>query len=604
MTSNSKIRVFLIFLIILDLILFFVGLSFIAISYISYENWRYYIMNNFVVNINKFNLSYFNSLMINIRVIGYIFLTIFFIYSYFINKINNKLILQYLSSNLYMIKFDKDKIYHYLKDNIYHLFILLIIIMSGVILRLYYINQPIRYDEAFNYLIYAKNNFIYIISYYNLPNNHIFHTILMKISCNIFGDTIWSIRMPAFIAGVFLIPVTYISASLFFNKKAGLVSSCLVSTSSILIEYSTNGRGYTIICLITMTMIIAFYYALKNRNIFWWILLSILTGIGFYTIPIMLYPFIMVYGWALINIIFYYKNRAILIKYVVTILSSILFTIILYTPVILISGMKKLIRNEFVMPQKISLFIMAIPKMIIDIYLMWNRDLSIIVMIILLLGFIYSIIYFNNISNIKVSIINLGILLISPLILLQRVIPPSRVWLFLLPVYLSYSSAGIVFIMDKTIKSKYYNNIFYFLLILLLLVNSINVIKNKSIYVSQETGTFPEAEEVTYYLKNKLTPEVRIVVLEPSDFPLKYYFSKQNIDASYFINSNTKEPLDEILDKEIQENSIKRIVIIENDEWQQYDLQYIKNKYRINEKIELLKKFKKSKLYITQLSHN
>ena len=56
-------------------------------------------------------------------------------------------------------------------------------------------------------------------------------------------------RLPALIAGILLIPATYLLFRVISNNLAALLSSALVAVSSPLIEFSTNARGYTTVTL-------------------------------------------------------------------------------------------------------------------------------------------------------------------------------------------------------------------------------------------------------------------------------------------------------------------------------------------------------------------
>src|ERR1041384_401379 len=78
----------------------------------------------------------------------------------------------------------------------------------GFILRILDINQSIAYDEAYTFIQYASKPFKYILADYSAPNNHIFHTILMGIAFRFFGGHAWVLRLPAFTAGVLMIPIT------------------------------------------------------------------------------------------------------------------------------------------------------------------------------------------------------------------------------------------------------------------------------------------------------------------------------------------------------------------------------------------------------------
>ena len=52
------------------------------------------------------------------------------------------------------------------------------------------------------------------------------------------------IRLPAFFAGCMLISIAAWVGNQASGRRAGLIAAMIVETSPVLIEYSTNARGY------------------------------------------------------------------------------------------------------------------------------------------------------------------------------------------------------------------------------------------------------------------------------------------------------------------------------------------------------------------------
>ena len=119
--------------------------------------------------------------------------------------------------------------------------------------RAFFMFQPMRLDEAYTFLYYlnvGRDPF-----YYNVPNNHVFHTLLAKIAVLIGGMEPLVIRFPAFVAGVLCIPVIYFVAKS-FNKKTGLLAALGMAVFPYMILYSTMARGYSLIVLLTLLLIL------------------------------------------------------------------------------------------------------------------------------------------------------------------------------------------------------------------------------------------------------------------------------------------------------------------------------------------------------------
>ena len=159
------------------------------------------------------------------------------------------------------IRFDKRSISNTLKylfipkqDPTWVYVILGTITLIGMVIRILSLNRPILYDEAFTFIQYASRSFKYILASYSAPNNHIFHTLLVGITYRLFGGLPWMLRLPAFTAGVMGIPAAYITARRWFSAHQSLAGAALVAMTAGFINYSTNGRGYTMIILFSLLL--------------------------------------------------------------------------------------------------------------------------------------------------------------------------------------------------------------------------------------------------------------------------------------------------------------------------------------------------------------
>jgi len=136
-----------------------------------------------------------------------------------------------------------------------HIFIILrAITLIGFFLRIIDLNQSIAYDEAYTFIHFASRPFKHILADYSAPNNHIFHTILVGVSYRLFGGQAWALRLPAFTAGVLMIPAMYIAARRFFSAYQALAAAGLIAVIPLFINYSVNGRGYTMLVLLALLL--------------------------------------------------------------------------------------------------------------------------------------------------------------------------------------------------------------------------------------------------------------------------------------------------------------------------------------------------------------
>ena len=175
-----------------------------------------------------------------------------------------------------------------------HLLCLCSIFFIGFILRTCFIAQPIRFDEAYTYINYASKPLVFGLTLYSEPNNHLLNTFLIHICYVLFGNSLWALRLPAFCAGLLLIVSFYWWARIFADRNAALLSAGLIATSPVFIEYSTNARGYMLETLFFGLLLLLMHYLKRTDNALAWMLFSLCAALGFYTVPVMVYPFCMI----------------------------------------------------------------------------------------------------------------------------------------------------------------------------------------------------------------------------------------------------------------------------------------------------------------------
>src|SRR5207245_60643 len=158
----------------------------------------------------------------------------------------------------------------------------------------------------------------------------------------IFGGSPWAVRLPAYIGGVLMIPAAYVAVRASNAPAAAIFTAALIAGSSILIEYSTNARGYTIMCLCCLITIAAARYAAASGNLAAWVVFVIASALGFYALPLMLYPFGTVLAWVVL------VRPAVWRDTVVAAAATASIVLLLYLPVIAVSGWATILSNKYV----------------------------------------------------------------------------------------------------------------------------------------------------------------------------------------------------------------------------------------------------------------
>ncbi|MDH5661480.1 MAG: glycosyltransferase family 39 protein [Elusimicrobiota bacterium] len=420
------------------------------------------------------------------------------------------------------------------KEDKIHLYTFFIVLLLAIVVRVFFLFQPMRYDEAFTFTNYVSRPlYIGLTSY--MPNNHIFHTLLVRLAYLVFGNQPWIIRLPALFAGILLVPASYMVIRIFYDKYAALLTAGIVASSSALIEYSVNARGYTMLCLIFLLILALGTYLKESENSVAWLLFALLSALGFYTIPIMLYPLGIVIVWLFLSAIFKDTNLSashLLKNMFLSLLVIAFLTFMLYFPVFAAYGLKIVV----VAARSWSYLVAEFPPSLRSVWNHWNRGIPFGISFLFVIGFFTSLVFHRRLTIHRVPIILAVAMWCIPALVVHRVVPPVRVWLFLLPLYIGFASSGVSYLL-RTIGSKinrYNYVIFGILTITVSFWLSLNVIHTKSVYYYQDNRTLRDAETITIFLKDYLKPGDRVLADCPSDAPLMYYFNLYDVPVEHF----------------------------------------------------------------------
>ena len=289
---------------------------------------------------------------------------------------------------------------------------LLSILGAALLARLFFIDLPIDYDEAYTFTEFAQHSFRQVISDYHVPNNHVFQTILVRLSFLIFGAAPWALRIPVLLAGLALVPATYILASQLYDSPKGFVAASLVAASPALIIYSVTARGYMLVTLFTVLTLILGLYVSKHKNLVGWVLIVLFTALGFYSIPIMLYPFGVLLVWLVLlgvrkEISPEYNDFGHWFKYLAAASAAAgVITILLYSPIFFTNGVTNFFNGARVVKSiSLNVFVAGLPGKIDEVLFTW-RDWHFntppAVEYILIPGVLLSFVFHRRISKVQI----------------------------------------------------------------------------------------------------------------------------------------------------------------------------------------------------------
>lgn len=251
------------------------------------------------------------------------------------------------------------------------------VVFIGAALRVSQLWQPITYDEAFTCVFYAPKPVSFILSDYTWPNNHLLHTLLVKLSMVLFGTHLWSVRLPALIAGIAVMPLFYLFTRAMFNRYVALLSLAFVAASGGLIEYSALARGYSATWLFMMAASLAGRHLAKRNNAVSALLVAVFCALGMWAVPAMIYPAMAIYIWLLLYMISLYDTS--LSRRLLGVGFSfglfLLFSALAYTPVIATHSLDHLLHHPVLGANTWAAFVQGHQDKAFDLWV-WFNDMA------------------------------------------------------------------------------------------------------------------------------------------------------------------------------------------------------------------------------------
>jgi hypothetical protein len=416
-----------------------------------------------------------------------------------------------------------------------HLATLAALTAGAIALRLDFLFQPMRYDESVTYIHYASRPWYIALTAYTGPNNHVFHSLLVHVSTALFGGEPWAIRLPAFIAGVLLVPATYVAGRAIYDASTALLAAALVASSSWLVGYSTNARGYTLVALVFVLLLALAARLRSSASAAEWLAFAVLGAIGFATVPVMLYAFGAVVVWLALSMFSTREQELLVRRLLPALVTTAVLVGVVYAPIVAASGVHALVANEFVESHSWSTFTSELPDSVQSVVEGWHRDVWLPLAVVLGASFAVGLALRWRPRGFRLPPAAAALIWIAPVLVVQRVVPFDRVWLFLLPLYLLTASAGIVALLRRlparTLRGRERAVV---AALALALGGSLagNVAATRAVYHSEETSTLRDGRSIAALLDERLRPGDKVIVAPPADAILEYWLGRRGLNAA------------------------------------------------------------------------
>ena len=450
------------------------------------------------------------------------------------------------------------------RKNRLYLAALLIVTLLALLIRLVFISRPMRHDEAYTFIAFASRSLGVVISDYHLPNNHVFHTLLVYLAYHLLGNQPWIIRLPALVAGVLVVPATYWVGNRFYNRNTAIVSAALVASSSPFIGYSTNARGYSLLSLFALLVLALGVHVKEKNNLIAWILIVSLSALGFYTNPTMLYPFGILMTWLLVSALLKDVSLAYSPRFIYYLLSAgicvALLTILLYAPILIFSGLDNLVGNSIVASLSWEDFQQSIWVRAQNTWEDWTAGVPLFMTMLLVIGTIISLVFHRRLSPHRLPLQIAAVIWIAITLILQRVAPWPRIWLFLLPLFIIWASAGLTYMFHLATRERLAFENGYLAILGVVILLPVFLLATFSINPPYPAQTIGIEEEITRYLKDYLQPGDVVAAVSPMRAQVGYYFSAYDIPDDFFYDHQSEFDRAIVLVNEKHDQTLESVI--------------------------------------------
>lgn len=424
------------------------------------------------------------------------------------------------------------------KDESGFLAALLVIMTLAVIYRLEYIYSSLHHDEAYTYVAFARSLFAASTDYH-LPNNHVFHSILVYFSTQLFGIPPWAVRLPAFTTGVLLVPAAYWLAKRLYDRWTALGAALLVAFFPALIAYSTNARGYTLVALFSLLTIALGDVVRKEKNLFAWGLISLFSALGFYSVPVMLFPFGVLFVWL------FMENQAssdrpyrtkweFICHWLAAGLETAFLTVLFYLPIMIYTGPQKLFANGFVAPLPWADLAETLSHRFAETWAEWTFRLPPAVILLLAAGWTSSLVLHRRLSGTRIPLQLAALLWIVVLLIVQRPNAWSKVWVFLQPLMLIWAAAGTLGLL-RNIRLNFRRGVPLAAVIFgLALLSGMWRAARLAPELLELWAARGDEERAVMFVQSQLQEGDLILVAPPDDAPVWYYAELHGIPDVHF----------------------------------------------------------------------
>lgn len=411
---------------------------------------------------------------------------------------------------------------------------LMVIVLAAAVARAASLGQPMRYDESVTYLYFIGRPWGTAISAYQFPNNHLLYTMVAKLTSMLGGGAAWALRLPAFVAGVAIVPLTYAVGRVLFTRASALIGAALAAGSTPLILYSANARGYAFVVAAYLgLLLIAARVRDAGPTRRRWIAFALVGGAGLATIPVMLYPLGAVALWLALTLLVERGAAAVatLTGLAAALAAAALVALVAYAPIIGANGMAALTANKFVAASSWPLFFRQLLPGFAGALISWGQPFPLPVALLLALAAVAGAARSMRVTHEGVSVLLAAYVWSAALLVATHHAPFARTWLWLVPVVALLVGVASERALHHPRLSGVASHVPAIAAVVAVAAAAWGM-QTQAVGRSLDTGVFQGAHDVAQALATRAQRGDHVLAAIPSNAPLQYYMLRAGADTS------------------------------------------------------------------------
>lgn len=125
----------------------------------------------------------------------------------------------------------------------------------GCAWRLPAVEQAFLFGDELHTLFDLSLGHAHLLSHFSATGSGLALPILQRLLTDVFGVNHWAIRAPAWVAGIAILPATWLIVRRWLGDRVALGATWLVAVSPLLVFYSHFARSYALVALLVVVLV-------------------------------------------------------------------------------------------------------------------------------------------------------------------------------------------------------------------------------------------------------------------------------------------------------------------------------------------------------------